>query len=323
MRPSFLVIDKPPGVTSHDIVAIVRSVTGLKKVGHTGTLDPFATGVLPLAIGPATRLIQFLDESVKVYDATIVFGTETTTGDPTGEPLRTAELPTASVDEVEAVLRGFIGERMQTPPPYSAVKYKGKPLYYYARRGEEVKVEPRPITIRGLDLIRYEPGQLRILISCSRGTYARVLANEIAQALGSVGHLSQLNRTQSGPFYAEDALGMPELAQLVSAEAGRSWQDVFRSRGPREDRVPWRHRDEVREALTAWVRKPLNALAHLPLADVRPSDAKRIRNGGGLPPAPAGVGAGGRFLVVHGNDLVAVAEKTSRGSQALRVLPAE
>ncbi|MEO0603073.1 MAG: tRNA pseudouridine(55) synthase TruB, partial [Myxococcota bacterium] len=134
----FLVIDKPAGITSHDVVAAVRRVTGVKKVGHTGTLDPFATGVLPLALGRSTRLIQFLDESIKVYDATIRFGTSTNTGDPTGEVATTAELPDADEADVIRVLDGFLGEREQEPPAFSAVKVAGKPMYHYARKGQTV-----------------------------------------------------------------------------------------------------------------------------------------------------------------------------------------
>ena len=321
MRLGFLVVDKPVGITSHDVVAIVRAVTGIKKVGHTGTLDPFATGVLPLALGPATRLIQFLDESVKGYDATITFGEETDTGDPTGTVVATAPPPSASRDEVEEVLVTFLGARMQTPPQYSAVKLKGKRLYQYARAGETVKVDPRPITIHGLDILEYDKQRLRVMISCSRGTYARVLANEIAMALGSVGHLSALCRTRSGPFFSDDALDVNTLSGIVSTEEEAAWREVLMGRGPREERIKWRHRDDVRDGLRPWIRKPLNALSHLSLAEVGRDEARRVRNGGAAPAAPPGVAPGGRFLVVCGDDLVAVSENTSRGSKVLRVLP--
>jgi tRNA pseudouridine55 synthase len=320
LTPAFLVVDKPPGITSHDVVDVLRAVTGIRKVGHTGTLDPFATGVLPLALGTATRLIQFLDESVKVYDALIRFGAATDTGDPTGEVVEERPLPTADEAEVLDLLDAFRGEREQVPPPYSAVKHKGKPLYWYARRGLDVRVEPRPITIHDMDLLHYDGATLRVRITCSRGTYARVLAHEIAEALGSAGHLEALSRTRSGPFHLGDAVDMPTLAALVAGEPGHTWQEVLLMRGRREERVPWRPRQAVREALGERVRRPIEALSHLPIADVRPPDAERIRRGGGLPPAPSGVGTGERFLVVCGADLVAVAEGGVQGPKAVRVL---
>ena len=147
MKAGFLVIDKAPGMTSHDVVGVVRAITGLKKVGHTGTLDPFATGVLVLALGGATRFIQYLDESLKVYDAVIQLGESTETGDPEGDILETA------LKNVEEVLRSLEGKQMQRPPAYSAVKFKGKPLYKYARAGEAVEVPARPIEIYKMTLI--------------------------------------------------------------------------------------------------------------------------------------------------------------------------
>ena len=322
MRPSFLVVDKPAGITSHDVVAAVRAVTGVKKVGHTGTLDPFATGVLPLALGGATRLIQFLDESIKVYDATIRFGAGTDTGDPSGEVVREAPLPEADLEEVQEVLEGFLGGREQTPPAYSAVKKGGKPLYWYARRGEKVEVPSRPITIHELEVRSYDRETLRVVITCSRGTYARVLADEIASALGSAGHLEELARTRSGPFYLEDAIDLPSLAALATAEAGRTWQEVLLARGRKEDRVAWRPRGEVREAVAPWLRRPLDALSHLPLADVRSSDARRVASGAPPPPAPPGCEYGDRYLVVSGDQLIAVAERSPQGPKTLRVLDA-
>ena len=322
MKSAFLVIDKPAGITSHDVVAAVRAVTGIKKVGHTGTLDPFATGVLPLALGSATRLIQFLDESIKVYDATIALGAATDTGDPTGEVVREAPLPTVDEDELRAVLASFLGEQMQTPPAYSAVKVGGRPLYDYARSGEKVAVEARKVTIHDVELVSYKPTELRVVITSSRGTYARVLADEIAVALGSAGHLSALQRPRSGPFYIDDALGIDDLSRMVSTDPDRPWQDVLLSRGPRSERVAWRSRDDVRADLSSFLRRPLDVLSHLPLADVRVADARRVRNGGPPPPPPPGTKVGSRYLVVCGDDLVAVAENAAPAPRILRVVPA-
>jgi len=320
LTPSFLVIDKPPGITSHDVVDVIRAVTGVRKVGHTGTLDPFATGVLPLALGGATKLIQFLDESIKVYDALIRFGSSTDTGDPTGQVVEERPLPDADEARVDEVLAGFLGESMQTPPAYSAVKHKGKPLYHYARKGLDVKVEPRPITIHGMERLAYDGQTLSVRITCSRGTYARVLAHDIADALGSAGHLEQLSRSRSGPFLLDDAIDFPTLGALVTADPGRPWAEVLLKRGRKGDRVPWRSRDDVRAALADRVRSPLDALSHLPLADVNGTEAGRIRKGGPLPPAPVGTPAGGRFLVVCGADVVAIAENSARGPRAVKVL---
>lgn len=320
MKASFLVIDKPPGITSHDVVAIVRAVTGIEKVGHTGTLDPFATGVLPLALGGATKLIQFLDESMKVYDATIRFGFETDTGDPSGQATREAPLPTADRAQAEAIVRTFLGERMQVPPKYSAVKKDGKPLYYYARKGKPVEVPARPITIHDLKVMEYDGQTMRVIITCSRGTYARVLAEELAVALDSAGHLSALSRSRSGPFYLDDALSMTDLARLVSAEPDRGWQEVLLSRGRQGPRVAWNPRDDVRDALVPWLRRPLDALSHLPLAEVDEAGAKRVLSGGAPPSAPGSCAVGDRYLVVSGDRLLAIAENASRGPSTLRAL---
>lgn len=315
----FLVIDKPAGVTSHDVVAAVRAVTGVAKVGHTGTLDPFATGVLPLALGRCTRLIQFLDESIKVYDARIALGTATDTGDPTGEAVREAPIPDVTRDEVDAILQSFVGDRMQEPPAYSAVKVAGKPMYHYARKGEAVKAAARPIKLHALELLEWGEGKLRCRITCSRGTYARVLADDIAVALGSAGHLDMLCRDRSGPFTLDDALSVDRLAEMATAEEGHGWRQVLMSRRG-EERVQWRPRDQVVRDLGPHIKGELQCLAHLPLADVGASDAQRVRSGVGGPVPPKGVVLGGRYLVVHGSVVVAVAESTARGPKVLRVL---
>jgi tRNA pseudouridine55 synthase len=318
VKASFLVVHKEAGITSHDVVAAVRAVTGVKKVGHTGTLDPFATGVLPLALGGATRLIQYLDESIKVYDATIRLGASTDTGDPTGQVIREAPLPDADEAKVREVLAGFIGEQMQEPPAYSAVKVDGKPLYHYARKGVEKRASPRKIQIMDLQLVDYDRQTLRVLLTCSRGTYARVLADDIATTLQSAGHLVALSRPRSGPFFLEDAIEMQTLADLVALEPGQPWKDVLMSRGDKSKRVKWKPRDDVREALTPWLRTPVRCLSHLPLMDIGPVDARRIKNGALPPTPPSGVSMGGRFLLVAGQDVVAVAEKTPRGPKTLK-----
>ena len=319
MTHGFLVVDKPPGVTSHDVVAAVRACTGIKKVGHTGTLDPFATGVLPLALGRSTRLIQYLDESIKVYDATIRLGAATDTGDPTGTVVREAALPDASASDVDDVLDTFVGEREQEPPAYSAVKVAGRPMYHYARKGQPVKAAPRLITIHALERLAYDGETLRVRITCSRGTYARVLADEIAVALDSAGHLEALCRDRSGPFLLEDAIDLQTFSDLVSAETGHPWKAVLMAKRD-EPRIPWKSKDDVARGMAPHVRSELQALSHLPLADVREPDLARIQSGGTPPPPPRGVVTGGRYLVVFGDRLLAVAENDVRGPRLLRVM---
>ncbi len=319
MKPAFLVMDKPVGITSHDVVAVLRAVLGIKKVGHTGTLDPFATGVLPLALGPATRLIQYLDEGVKIYDATIQLGAETDTGDPTGEIGRTAPIPDLDEARILDVLAGFAGIRQQVPPRHSAVKVNGRPLYAYARAGEEVEAAARPIRIDRIDLVDRGPDWLRVEIHCGRGTYARVLAVEIAEALGSAGHLSALRRLRSGPFLESAALDFPRLSEIVSGDP--DWRKVLRpARGA--ERMPWRPRDLVRRELMPWLLSPAQALDHLPAVDVPEALRARVRSGGGVPGPPAGVELGGRYRVMGGEELLALAVLEDQGARALRVVDA-
>ena len=319
MRPGFLVIDKPAGITSHDVVAMVRACTGVKKVGHTGTLDPFATGVLPLALGPATKLIRFLDESMKVYDATVQLGQRTDTGDPTGVVVEEKPVPALTETSVRAVLDQFEGELMQTPPAYSAVKKNGKALYKYARAGETVTVDARPITVYGIELLELGETSMRIVIRCGRGTYARVLAEDIAVALGTVAHLTALCRLQSGPFDIDNSLSLDELAEVVAEQPDLGWEPVFRTRGvPREERVQWRHRDQVRDAVSGSMIRPIQALSHLPMVDVDEAEATRIRNGGLLAP-PTSVGVGQRFLLVFGDRLIAIGERKGEGVELFRI----
>lgn len=317
MRPCFLVIDKEPGITSHDVVAMVRAALGIKKVGHTGTLDPFATGVLPLAVGPATRLIQYLDEDLKVYDATIQLGVQTDTGDHTGAPIAEAPVPDLDDRPVANLLAGFAGPRMQVPPRYSAIKVRGRPLYSYARAGEEVTVPPREIRVDRIVELARGPDWLRVEITCGKGTYARVLAEEIAVALGTVGHLRALRRTRSGPFAIPDALSLPALSQLV---AGRSdWQPVLRpARGA--ERVQWFPREQVRAEIVAHTLTPLAALGGLPRVEVAEPIRDRVRNGA-RPPAPDGAVEGARYGVVCGGVLIALAELRADGPRSLRVMP--
>jgi tRNA pseudouridine55 synthase len=192
----------------------------MKKIGHAGTLDPFATGLLVVCAGrPATRLISRIMDGVKEYHATLCLGMETTTSDPEGEITRRCAVDLITHDGVEAVLTRFQGEQLQTPPAYSALKHKGKPLYYYARKGIAVEKPPRKITISTLersdgdgDIAGGETAELKLRVVCSKGTYIRTLAEDIGRELGCGAYLTGLRRTRSGCFNLENALTWEELA---------------------------------------------------------------------------------------------------------------
>ncbi len=202
-------VDKPRGKTSFAVVRRVRHLLGIKKVGHAGTLDPFATGVLILCAGrPATQHIERFMSGRKEYRALLQLGVETETQDPEGRITARAPVPALSGTEIAACLAEFVGTRMQAPPPYSAAKYKGKPLYHYARQGIVISKEPRPVQIHRIDCLGYDPvlARLEIMVSCSRGTYIRVLAAEIGTRIGCGAHLLELRRTASGGFSVEECL---------------------------------------------------------------------------------------------------------------------
>jgi tRNA pseudouridine55 synthase len=209
-----LVIDKPAGITSHDVVQRVRRWAKQRRVGHLGTLDPLATGVLPLALGEATKLSQLLTHGEKGYRGTIRLGVETTTYDREGEITASSDGPWPTLDAIEKCLEHFRGEILQVPPPYSAVKRGGEAAYRRARRGEEVALEPRPVSFHRLDVVRYEPPDLEIDVSCSAGTYLRSLAHDLGAELGTFAHLADLCRTRSGPFALEQAVSLDRLDEI-------------------------------------------------------------------------------------------------------------
>lgn len=214
----FLNIYKPKGKTSHDVVAILRRITKVKQIGHTGTLDPFAEGVLPICIGKATRLIEYLKDD-KAYVATVQFGSATDTYDLEGETTKTSDL-IPSLDEIEAKLDDFRGEIEQTPPIYSAIKVNGKKLYEYARAGEQVEVKTRKVCISELKLLEYnqKARTLELYIACSKGTYIRSIANDLGEKLGCFGHLIKLVRVQAGDFVVEDAIKLEDLQTKEDVE---------------------------------------------------------------------------------------------------------
>lgn len=210
----FINIYKPKGLTSHDVVAKLRRVTKVKQIGHTGTLDPFATGVLPVCIGKATRLIEYLEDD-KEYLATVQFGKNTDSYDIDGEVTATFD-KRVNQDELEDVLGNFRGEIMQLPPIYSAVKVNGKKLYEYARKGEDVEIEPRKVFISKLELLDFdvETQSAKLLVACSKGTYIRSIAYDVGRMLGCGGYLTALERTKAGKFKVETAIRLEDLSGL-------------------------------------------------------------------------------------------------------------
>lgn len=193
-------IDKPKGPTSHDVVAQLRRALKVKKVGHTGTLDPMATGVLPICIGEATKVAQFITDGDKAYEAVVVLGTSTDTLDAEGKVTGTGPVPPLDKPTLEAVLERFRGTSAQVPPMYSAVKVGGKRLYELARAGEEVERQARQVTVHSLSLLDFSASQLTLQVACSKGFFVRSLANDIGAALGCGAHLAALRRTKSGSF---------------------------------------------------------------------------------------------------------------------------
>lgn len=265
-----LIIDKPAGMTSHDVVARVREIIGERRVGHTGTLDPFATGVLVVLIGKATRLAQFLSGAEKEYEAVIRFGYATDTGDVTGSrigceepraPARTA--PSLRQDEIQAAMTSLTGEIEQVPPMYSAKKIQGKKLYEFAREGHEVERQPVRVTVRKFemlssddDLLRAKTDgavDLRVRVVCSAGTYIRTLAEDLGQKLGIGSHLAELRRTRAGLFEIEGAFTIETLIEVRNLEM-----------------------------LDGAFISPYHALSHLPVIELDADQARRTMHGRSL-----------------------------------------
>jgi len=211
-RTGIVVVDKPVGWTSHDVVAKVRRLAGQKRVGHAGTLDPLASGVLPVLLGRATRLMELVQSGRKAYRTTVALGRATGTDDGEGSVIAEAPVPGLSAATIEGTLAGFRGEILQTPPPYSALKVDGQRAYVLARRGESVTLAPRAVTIDALELLAFSSTELELQVVCSRGTYIRALARDVARALGTVGYMSALRRTSVGPFSAIEAWSPDQLA---------------------------------------------------------------------------------------------------------------
>lgn len=217
---ALLMFLNPPGMTSHDVVYFIRRVTGIKKVGHTGTLDPEAAGVLPICIGKSTKVVQYLSERNKKYRTSIKFGITTETQDKYGKIIEQVSVPDIDVMTVNGLIDGFKGKILQTPPMYSAIKYKGKKLYQYALEGETVEVKSRPIEIFDISLVdKTDRDEFILDVSCSKGTYIRTLCNDIGEKSGYGAHMAQLIRLESSPFCIEDSVTLEDIQLAANNNA--------------------------------------------------------------------------------------------------------
>jgi tRNA pseudouridine55 synthase len=286
-----VVVDKPQGWTSHDVVAAARRWFGTRRIGHLGTLDPLATGVLPLAVRNATKLVPFLADDDKRYEGTIALGARTDTLDADGEVVDRFEGALPGRDEVASALQKFVGEIEQIPPMYSAVKRGGVPLHRLAREGKEVEREPKRVRIDRIQLLSCEGDAVQIDVECSSGTYVRTLADDTGTLLGCGAHLRDLRRTRSGPFRIEHAVETPILAN--EATAGQ---------------------------IEARIIAPVEVLG-LPVVDLGFEDARRVTNGGEVgSPERHPVGQRVAAMAPSG-DLLAVMEAIPGRLRPLRVFP--
>lgn len=225
-----LILDKPAGITSNKALQIARAIYNAAKAGHTGSLDPLATGVLPLCFGEATKFSSQLLDADKCYRADVVLGVTTDTADRDGEVIATTDASSLSQANIEAALDAFRGDILQVPPMVSALKRDGQPLYKLARQGIEVEREPRPVTIRELTLESFEPGvaaKLTLKVHCSKGTYIRSIASDLGEALGVGGHVAELRRIMAGPFDLEHAVTLAELESLKAEQAFEAMDELL------------------------------------------------------------------------------------------------
>lgn len=259
-----LVVDKPVGMTSHDVVQIIRRGTGIRRAGHTGTLDPRASGVLVILIGPAVRLSEYVSASDKRYQATVRLGKSTDTFDSEGRITATASPDRITEMQFEEALEQFVGEIQQVPPPYSAIKVQGRKAYEMARGGEEVELEPRTINVYSLELLEWAPPEAVIDVFCSSGTYVRSLANDLGAALGCGAYLVGLRRTKSGRFTLRDAVPLRRLQEsfnsgdwyrflIPAAEALGDWPMVELD-GDQVELIRHGHRIPAEPGAQGWVR---------------------------------------------------------------------
>ena len=285
-------INKPEGMTSHDVVDVARRFLKIRRIGHTGTLDPRATGVLPLCVGRATRIAQFLTQADKEYLITMRLGITTDTLDADGKVQSRTDDIAVDLVRLQEVLKSFVGEIQQVPPLFSAKKHRGERLYRLARRGESVEREPIRVKIHELTFLSLDLPFVRFRVTCSKGTYARTLCDDIGRALGCGAHLYALTRIRSGRFLIEDALTLEELGRIV--EEGR-----------------------IREVMISVGE----ALAHLPAVRVHPESTRSAAHGGGVVAAallsfPPEVKKGDLVRVLgYRRQLLSLAEATVAGQE--------
>ena len=226
-----IIINKPKGYTSHDVVNIVRKELNMKKVGHTGTLDPNATGVLPILVGQATKISKYLVEHKKTYIATIELGEKRDTGDSEGNIIESDyNVKEFDISIIKQVLQSFLGKQKQIPPMYSAIKVNGKKLYEYARSGQEVKVESREIEIYRIELIEYKNNRIEFEVECSKGTYIRTLCENIAEKLGTIGYMKELQRKSFDKFKIEDSIKLEELSKDEAQKRIITIENIFKDK---------------------------------------------------------------------------------------------
>lgn len=225
-----LLIDKPGGMTSHDVVDAVRGVLRMKRIGHAGTLDPMATGLLVILVGKATRISQYLMGLDKAYGGTLKLGATTNTHDADGDVLTTRPVPALDEARLEEVMAGFLGDQYQTPPMFSAKKIDGVPLYKLARQGQEVEREPRFIHVSAFQLDEFRaPDELDFTLACSKGTYVRTIAHDLGEKLGCGAHLAALRRLAVGKFSVENSIPLEELEDMAFAEIERALIPVYQA----------------------------------------------------------------------------------------------
>ncbi|HEX2861762.1 MAG TPA: tRNA pseudouridine(55) synthase TruB [Lacunisphaera sp.] len=222
-----LLVDKPQGLTSHDVVYRLRRKLGMKKIGHAGTLDPMATGLLVMLIGKATRISQYLMSVDKVYEGEATLGVVTDSQDAEGEVMETRLVPELSEPQVREAMKGFLGDQYQTPPMHSAIKIDGVKLYQLARKGEEVAREPRFIRVSAFNLLSFALPKLSFDLHCTKGTYVRTIAHDLGQKLGCGAHLSALRRTGSGKFTIGQCLTLEAIEAMPLAEIEKRLIPVY------------------------------------------------------------------------------------------------
>lgn len=226
-----VIVDKPQGWTSQDVTARLRRVFGTRRIGHGGTLDPMATGVLPVFVGRATRAVEFFEHAEKTYETVLLLGKKTDTQDVTGTVLEERAVDVTE-SQVEEVLARFRGEIMQVPPMYSALKVNGQKLYELARKGKQVERQPRPVTVYELTVLSFENNRLSLRVRCSKGTYIRTLCEDIGQALGCLGCMEALRRTQAGEYRLEDAVALEDLLESSTPESCLRGMDTMFAQYP-------------------------------------------------------------------------------------------